>query len=151
MFNKVRSQGAKFMLATFLQLIVDCWTLMGRMAISFSEIRKLRRKTSLGSQAWGISMAHRFSLGHADSEGSVSEKTEVGLRGLGERLQLVPHLYIDAFWNLGYGWKCREIIVRAVFRNANAWWSLPDTDPANETEWREENKEQVQEILISWS
>lgn len=42
-------------------------------------------------------MAHRFSLGHADSEGSVSEKTEVGLRGLGERLQLVPHLYIDAF------------------------------------------------------
>ena len=42
-------------------------------------------------------MAHRFSLGHVDSEGSVTEMTEVGLRGLGERLNLVPHLYIDAF------------------------------------------------------
>lgn len=42
-------------------------------------------------------MAHRFSPGHVDSKGSVSGMAEVGLRGLGERLNLVPHLYVDAF------------------------------------------------------
>lgn len=40
-------------------------------------------------------MDHGFSPGHVDFEGCLSEMIELELRDLGERLNLVTHLYID--------------------------------------------------------